>query len=423
MQHIVQRTPRRDKDRVLDFLSQFAPMEFVMGELGSHAPQPECASPVVFLARFRDNIYIFLINMPDALAEVVQPVVFQLLRSMYRVPLKWEVHGATVQWCEAAIPNTRDLRPLRKGVVLDLNCFSVHEAEWARWLPAPAPNSGPVMQAQVPSILQKSLWFALQWRDVYANIRSFLWGLGVLGYSHRWWKPPLDRFFTQHALRSRFPEAVIESWYKEGRVHASGHVHGSGGERLPWLEHGVVMGVSALAPYKYGPALGIAYSVSGVGWMSGHGECVGTLLLVDCGGDYMERGVLSAPPQQTETFCLYEHTASCSWGGGTAGSASPRREGWLDRLLFLSGGMLFFCHLPAWRLLRAGCAPCGEHVVREGVVQPAPWTRVTLFCGIFGLLICSSGGLPALGAFAGLLCASPTDQLYDTSGMVRHQLM
>ena len=91
VQHIVQRTPRRDKARVLDFLSQFAPMEFVMGELGSRAPQPECASPMVFLARFRDNIYIFLINMPDALAEVVQPVVFQLMRSMYRVPLKWDV--------------------------------------------------------------------------------------------------------------------------------------------------------------------------------------------------------------------------------------------------------------------------------------------------------------------------------------------
>ena len=148
------------------------------------------------------------------------------------------------------------------------------------------------------------------------------------------------------------------------------------------------MGVSALAPYRYGPALSIAYSVSSVGWMSGHGECVCTLLFVGCGGDYMERGVPSAPPQQTETFCLYEHTASCSWAGGTAGSASPRREGWFDRLLFLSGGMLFFCHLPAWRLLRAGCAPCGEHVVREGVVQPAPWTQVTLFCGIFGLLIC-----------------------------------
>ena len=48
---------------------------------------------------------------------------------------------------------------------------------------------------------------------------------------------------------------------------------------------------------------------------------------------------------------------------------------------------------------------------------------LTLFCVISGRLIWSSGDLPALCAFAGLLCASPTDQLYDTSGMVRHQLM
>ena len=124
--------------------------------------------------------------MGDALAAVVQPVIFELLPSINQVPLKWEVHGATVQWCGASIPPTRDLRLLRKGVVLDLHSFCSEEAEWSRWLPALAPNAGPVMQAQVPSVLQKLLWSALQWRDVCANFRSFLWGLGVHGYSHRW---------------------------------------------------------------------------------------------------------------------------------------------------------------------------------------------------------------------------------------------
>ena len=76
------------------------------------------------------------------------------------------------------------------------------------------------MQAQVPSILQKSLWFALHWRDVYADLISFLWGLGVLGYSHRCWKPQVDRFCAHHALRFRFRGAVIEGRYKEGRAMA-----------------------------------------------------------------------------------------------------------------------------------------------------------------------------------------------------------
>ena len=205
---------------MLDFLSLFLPMEFFLGELGSKFPQSELRAPLVFLARFRDNVYIFLVNMTDALAAVIQPVIFELLRSMYQVPPKWELHGATVQGCEASIPPTRDLRLLRKGVVLDPNFFSLEEAEWSRWLPASAPNAGPAMQAQVPSVLQKSLWFALLWRDVYANFRSLLWGLGVHGYSHRWWKPQVDRFCTQHALRTRFPEAVVESWLKQGRALA-----------------------------------------------------------------------------------------------------------------------------------------------------------------------------------------------------------
>ena len=197
---------------MLDFVSQFLPMDFILGELGSKFPQSEVRAPLVFLARFRDNVYIFLVHMTDALAAVIQPVLFELFRSMYQVPLKWEVHGATVQWCEASIPPTRDLRLLRKGVVLDLNFFSREEAERSRWLPASAPNAGPVMQAQVPSVLQKSLWFALLWRSVYANFHSFLWGPGVHGYSHRWWKPQVDRFCTRHAPRTRFPQAVVKSW-------------------------------------------------------------------------------------------------------------------------------------------------------------------------------------------------------------------
>ena len=91
----------------------------------------------------------------------------------------------TVKWCESAIPDTRELRLVRKGVVLDLQCFSEDEPEWSRWLPASAPNAGPTMQAQAPYILQKFLWFALQWRDVYANVRSFLCRFGVLGHAHR----------------------------------------------------------------------------------------------------------------------------------------------------------------------------------------------------------------------------------------------
>ena len=132
VQHIVKQTPKRDKSRVLDFLSLFRPMEFILGELGSKFPESELRAPLVFLARFGDNVYIFMVNMRDALAAVIHPVIFEMMRSMYQVPHDWEVPVATVQWCGASIPPTRDLRLLWKGVVLDLNFFSPEEAEWSR---------------------------------------------------------------------------------------------------------------------------------------------------------------------------------------------------------------------------------------------------------------------------------------------------
>ena len=47
----------------------------------------------------------------------MKDIVFQLLKAMYGVPLKWEMHGDTIQWCEACIPPTSELRLLRKAVV------------------------------------------------------------------------------------------------------------------------------------------------------------------------------------------------------------------------------------------------------------------------------------------------------------------
>ena len=40
-----------------DFLLQFAPMEFILGELGNQLPHQEVTTPVIFLAGFHDNIY------------------------------------------------------------------------------------------------------------------------------------------------------------------------------------------------------------------------------------------------------------------------------------------------------------------------------------------------------------------------------
>ena len=70
--------------------------------------------------------------------------------------------------------------------MLDLNDYDRDQAEWSRSLPATAPNAGGVMHGQMPALMQKSLWLTLAWRDVYANVRSLVWGLGITGYGHQW---------------------------------------------------------------------------------------------------------------------------------------------------------------------------------------------------------------------------------------------
>ena len=79
------------------FLSEFHLTEFMISELGATLVPPQVQGPYVLLARFRDNIYIILVNIVANMASVMRSVIMQLLRAMYRVPLKWE---------EACIPDT-----------------------------------------------------------------------------------------------------------------------------------------------------------------------------------------------------------------------------------------------------------------------------------------------------------------------------
>ena len=68
---IVQCTPRRDTERVRTFLSKFHPTEFFIGELGGTPTPSQIQGPCVMLARFRDNIYIILVNMVAHMARVM----------------------------------------------------------------------------------------------------------------------------------------------------------------------------------------------------------------------------------------------------------------------------------------------------------------------------------------------------------------
>ena len=146
VQHILRHTPPWDNERVRDFLSQFSLHEFVLAELGVSPRLPELVIPCVMMAPFRDNIYVFLLNVLPEWRESPLHIVMSMLQCMYQVPLKCEQHGDTIQWCELSIPGGFDLRLLWKGIVRSLDDVDPSQSEWDRWLPASAPIAGKVMK-------------------------------------------------------------------------------------------------------------------------------------------------------------------------------------------------------------------------------------------------------------------------------------
>ena len=110
--------PQRDTEQAHDFLSQIAPYEIVLAELGVQPEPPSLIYLCVLLGRHRDNICIFMINNPDRPRAHLLTSIMARLMSVCKVPLKWEGHRPAVWagWHTRTIAKT--LRLLHKGVVL-----------------------------------------------------------------------------------------------------------------------------------------------------------------------------------------------------------------------------------------------------------------------------------------------------------------
>ena len=107
----------------------------------------------------------------------------------------------------------------RKGVVQKLSDWVTETvtAEWENWVDAHSPNARMVLRSLLPSLLYKSLLYALNKRDVISNMRSLLWGLGVKKYPDQWWRPALHRFFHRFRLHRVVGFKTMMCWYQEGR--------------------------------------------------------------------------------------------------------------------------------------------------------------------------------------------------------------
>ena len=107
----------------------------------------------------------------------------------------------------------------RKGVVQKLSDWvtGTVTAEWEKWVDAHSPNARMVLRSLLPSLLYKSLLYALNKRDVISNMRSLLWGLGVKRYPDQWWRLALHRFFYRFRLHRVVGFKTMMCWYQEGR--------------------------------------------------------------------------------------------------------------------------------------------------------------------------------------------------------------
>ena len=128
---------------------------------------------------------------------------------LYNIPLKWEPHGRVTTWGEASLilhqysgVFKHHFSLQRKGVIQCLSDVTqgIQTAEWEQWVDAHSPNARNVLRSLFPSLLYKSIMYALNRRDVVSNLRSLLWGCGAKRYPDQWWRPILLRIFHRFRL-------------------------------------------------------------------------------------------------------------------------------------------------------------------------------------------------------------------------------
>ena len=176
------------------------------------------------MSKYRDNIYLAFIHVPDDLIVSVKRALAVTLRRIYQIPLKWEPHGDAVVWGEATLtPSMVDsgFSLTRKGIVTELSPAAVQQpTKWTRWVSCKSPNARSVWRSQFPSLVLKSIWYAVSPRDLQLSSRSLVWGMGWHSYPRRWWRPKLFALWTRYRLGRCFFMHTVDRWANEGAAFA-----------------------------------------------------------------------------------------------------------------------------------------------------------------------------------------------------------
>ena len=236
---ILQNTPTRDKHKVGVHLNGYNVFYSVLGEV--HQPpawkQAPDADPLAFVlfGRYRDNVYVLFSGIPAVHRGWVEYSVALFLRTVYGIPLKWEIHPDDgVNWGEAWVSvQPHRVSILRKGVCRSMAelCDPPLSVEWTRWVHPSSPNSRLIWQSFLPAAMAKCVWFAWDREDVRVNFRSLVWGLTVCQVPGVWWKARLRRFWDFWSLGRFFSVDEVFAWQAQAR-QARGETS-SGSEEAP----------------------------------------------------------------------------------------------------------------------------------------------------------------------------------------------
>jgi hypothetical protein len=185
--------------------------------------------PTIMLSRYRDNVYIVLIDIPNEHLPFLTQFLESLLQVVYGIPMKWEKTGSTVDWGESRIvvPDQGEPMLLQKHVLplefpltktateLKLRDDIRH---WDTWVDQASPNARFVLRSLIPSKARKAILFASSEAALDRNIRSLCTGLGYKGYPIAWWWPSLSRAHRHYGLHTRYPFYTISQWFREGGI-------------------------------------------------------------------------------------------------------------------------------------------------------------------------------------------------------------
>ena len=241
---IMKYTEPANKLLVRNFLAHVTPLKAVVAECRKSAIQPHSkyqnqlegnSNPetgVMLVSRYRDNIYLLLLNVQSELIEQVKTFVSLFLHKVYNLKLKWEPHGEVAVWGEGELRATRrELSLSRKGITLCLT--EGGPKEWDRWVDVFSPHSRLVWKSHFPSLLLKCVWFAGSEYDIVCNMRSLMWGVGSKKYPKHWWRPALLRFVAKYGLKDLLPYSRLQDWVRQGAASEQAKKGGAHGDKPP----------------------------------------------------------------------------------------------------------------------------------------------------------------------------------------------